>query len=186
MSPLRFLVPAVALAAALLFTAWSIGAPAVDAATARQGAVQPRQPAQEAPQELKEAIQQWVEDDGEEYAGDCTEINRDGTAGQNVGKMCSMVLSLSDDTAEVGIGLVASNDITVVTFNKANGAWEPGAERPGTAGAPSTGTGGELGEASSAAVTWGGVAALATAGLALATGGLALARRTLPGSGHAR
>lgn len=99
---------------------------------------------QQAPPELAQAVRQWVQDQGRDYVGACR--SPEAQNGANAGKMCSAIVSLTEDAAEVAIGLVLSDQVTSVTFQRANGRWAP-AGSAGPSGAAHAGSTGGSGTA---------------------------------------
>ncbi len=81
------------------------------------------------PAGLGNAIKQYIESKGHQYAGLCLDVNDNPPL--PFGKYCAFVLSIEHDIAEVSFGPVASNDISLVSFKLEGGAWKVmGAQTP--------------------------------------------------------
>lgn len=74
------------------------------------------------PAGLANAIKQHIESRGHQYAGLCVDVNANPPL--PFGKYCAFVLSIEHDIAEISYGPVASNDITMVSFELVNGTWQ--------------------------------------------------------------
>jgi hypothetical protein len=120
------------------------------------------EPDPDIPADLRDAIRKYVESQGRVYAGLCTEIAQDGS---NHGKYCAAVFDLTDTSATVSYGPVATDEMVSVKFAKQSGAWQT-APRP-----PASGSGDAGGDTDYAAV---GLVVLA--GAAVAAGFLFIVR----------
>jgi hypothetical protein len=89
-------------------------------------------PSDQVPGSLKTAIQEAVEDRGEEYAGFCRDINEGPNPSAYAGQWCSFVLALSMDFAQVTFGAVQSNELHWVTFIRDGDVWTT--QAPGDGG----------------------------------------------------
>lgn len=139
-------------------------------------------PANQVPDDLKSVIEQHIESKGHDYFGFCREANE--TVPLPAGKYCIFVQSIEHDIAEITYGPVASNDITFVSFEHNNGAWElRSADEPYNPGTsptprpPATGNGGSGVTDSENSATGLGVIVVAGSLAAAGAGALALRRR---------
>ena len=79
-------------------------------------------PSSQVPDELKVVIQQYIEDQGHEFAGFCDDVNANPD-GATPGTYCAMVGSIEHEIAEVFYGPVFSDEISMVSFHFENGEW---------------------------------------------------------------
>jgi hypothetical protein len=126
-------------------------------------AVGPAAALQQAPEELEQAIEQYITTRGEEFAGHCddTELPDD------IGMWCYSVQTLENGRAEVALGPTFSEFVVVVVFSQVDGQWNAVGERPipppgNDVAPPATGTGSAAGSGRHVAAVL-----LALAGLSL-------------------
>jgi hypothetical protein len=74
----------------------------------------------DAPPALEDAIEAYVESQGDEFAGDC----RDAQTGEFAGQYCYTVVGLTDQSADVRVGQALSDETILLTFANENGTWQ--------------------------------------------------------------
>jgi hypothetical protein len=79
------------------------------------------------PQDLRDAVREFVQGKGHTYAGLCNEILQDGST---LGQYCANLTDLTAASVKVHYGPVASNELTTVRFVNQGGSWQAEVQGP--------------------------------------------------------